>query len=114
MGRYLVRRLLLPIPTLLGISLLTFVVLRVLLPSSIVNVMLSASGHSDRQLRASISKQLGLDASLPSQYVHWVGSILNGDFGKSFRSGRSISSELRSRLPISLELGLWGLVTALL
>jgi peptide/nickel transport system permease protein len=104
----------LSIPTLVGITILTFVALRVLLPSNIVNVILGDYGHNDEQLKASIRKELGLDGSLPVQYFHWVGGIMTGDLGKSLHSGRSISGELRSRLPLSLELGLWGLVTALL
>ncbi len=114
MGRYIAQRLMLSIPTLVGITILTFVALRVLLPSNIVNVILGDYGHNDEQLKASIRKELGLDGSLPVQYFHWVGGIMTGDLGKSLHSGRSISGELRSRLPLSLELGLWGLVTALL
>jgi len=104
----------LSIPTLVGITVLTFVALRVLLPSNVVNVILGDYGHNDEQLKASIRKELGLDGSLPIQYFHWVGGIMTGDLGKSLHSGRSIGGELRSRLPVSLELGLWGLATALL
>jgi peptide/nickel transport system permease protein len=114
MSRYITQRLLLAIPTLLGITILTFVVLRVLLPTNVVNVILGDYGHNDEQLKASIRKELGLDGSLPSQYFHWMGGIMTGDLGKSLHSGRPISGELRSRVPLSLELGVWGLLTALL
>ena len=113
MGRYVAQWLMLAVPTLLGITVLTFVALRVLLPTNVVNVILGDYGRNDPQLQASIRRELGLDSSLPAQYFHWLGSILTGDLGKSLHSGRSITGELRSRLPVSLELGLWGLVTAL-
>ncbi|HZU75914.1 MAG TPA: ABC transporter permease [Dehalococcoidia bacterium] len=114
MGRYVAQRVLLAIPTLLGVTILVFVVLRVLLPSNIVNIILGDFGHNDPQLRASISKQLGLTGSLPAQYLRWLVGILHGDLGKSLQSNRSIAGELRTRVPVSLELGLWGLVTSLL
>jgi peptide/nickel transport system permease protein len=114
MGRYIVQRLMLVIPTLLGISLLTFITLRVLLPTNVVNVILGDYGRNDPQLEATIRTELGLNGSLPSQYLHWMGAMLTGNLGKSLHSGRSISGELRSRVPVSLELGLWGLITALL
>ncbi len=104
----------LTIPTLLGITILTFVALRVLLPSSVVDLIVGEYGRNDVQLKASLRQDLGLNASIPSQYVHWLGHVMTGNLGKSLHSGRSIDGELAARVPVSLELGLWGLFTALI
>ena len=113
MWQYVLQRLLLTIPTLLGISVLTFVGLRVVMPSSVIDQIAGEYGRNDPELRAALERDLGLTGSLPAQYVRWLGQVARGDLGKSLQSGRPISGELRARIPISLELGIWGLVTAL-
>jgi peptide/nickel transport system permease protein len=112
--RYIVQRLLLAIPTIVGITLVVFIGLRVALPSSVVDLILGEYGRSDPQLRANIEKELGLSNSIPQQYLEWVGGIFVGDLGKSLHSGRPVLGELKARIPVSMELGLWGLTMALL
>jgi peptide/nickel transport system permease protein len=114
MQRYIVSRVLLAIPTLLGISMITFIGLRVFMPSSVVDLLVGEYGAKDEQLKKQLNDELGLSASVPVQYVKWMGEILRGDLGNSLHSGRPVSGELRRRIPVSLELGLWGLVTALI
>ena len=114
MQTYIVQRILLSIPTLIGITILVFVGLRVALPASAVDLILGEAGRSDQQLRKNIEKDLGLDGSLPTLYVRWVGNMVTGDFGKSLHSGYAISDELAARIPVSVELGLWGLIMAIL
>jgi peptide/nickel transport system permease protein len=111
--RYVVSRLLLAIPTLLGITMLTFIGLRVFLPSSVVDLLVGEYGAKDEQLKQQLRDDLGLSSSVPVQYVKWMGEILRGDLGKSLHSGRPVTEEMRRRVPVSLELGLWGLLTAL-
>jgi len=113
MQRYVVSRLLLAIPTLLGITMLTFIGLRVFMPSSVVDLLVGEYGAKDEQLKQQLRDELGLSSSVPVQYVKWMGEILRGDLGKSLHSGRPVTEEMRHRVPVSLELGLWGLLTAL-
>lgn len=114
MQRYIAERILLSIPTLIGITLLVFVGLRVALPASAVDLILGEAGQKDQELRKNIEKDLGLDGGIPNQYIRWVGHMVTGDFGKSIHNGYAISDELAARIPVSVELGLWGLFMAVL
>jgi peptide/nickel transport system permease protein len=113
MQRYIISRLLLCIPTLIGITLLTFFGLRLVLPADVVDRIVGEYGHNDEELKQRLREDLGLSGSVTGQYVRWVGQILRGDLGHSLHSGRPVTDELRRRIPVSLELGVWGLVTAL-
>jgi peptide/nickel transport system permease protein len=121
--RYIIRRILLSIPTLLAITFITFVGLRTLLPGSVIDIIVGDFGGSDPQLRQSLKEELGLNASIPQQYLKWMGvswfwggptGVLQGNLGKSLHNGRSVMSEIKHRVPISLELGLWAQMTAIL
>jgi peptide/nickel transport system permease protein len=104
MGQYLVRRLLLVVPTLVGVSLLAFLFLR-LMPGDVVASILgeyAAYAEDAEDLR----RKLGLDEPAPVQYARWVGNLVTGDLGTSLRTGRSITEEMRVRLPVTFELGL--------
>jgi peptide/nickel transport system permease protein len=108
---YVLRRLWLLIPTLFGMSLLVFFMLR-LLPGDIVDVMSggdipASAGNADRLRQA-----FGLDKPLPIQYLTWVGGMLHGDLGTSFRSGEPISTILARALPITLELTVLAVIVA--
>jgi peptide/nickel transport system permease protein len=110
-SRYVLRRLWLLIPTLIGMSLLVFCMLR-LLPGDIVDVMtggdIPASAGSKERLR----EAFGLDQPIPVQYVTWVANMLRGDFGTSFRSGEPVSAILLRTLPITLELTILAVLVA--
>jgi peptide/nickel transport system permease protein len=111
MSGYVLRRLWLLIPTLFGMSLLVFFMLR-LLPGDIVDVMSggdipASAGSADRLRHA-----FGLDQPLPIQYLTWVGGMLHGDLGTSFRSGEPISNILARALPITLELTVLAVIVA--
>jgi peptide/nickel transport system permease protein len=98
------------VPTLLGITLLVFLVTR-LTPQDTVDLLLNdTAGYQDPELKAKLRKEFGLDSSLPEQYVAWLGDILTGDLGESFFSGRPVSDELKSRVPVSVELGALALL----
>ena len=113
MRQYIVERVLLAIPTLLAISLLTFVGLRVLLPTGVVETIVGEYGRDDEELKQRLTEELGLSGSVPAQYFRWMGDILTGDLGRSLHTNVPVTTELRDRVPVSLELGLWGLITAL-
>ena len=110
MQAYLVQRLLLVVPTLLGVSILVFALVRVL-PGDAVAMLLQdyAQGADGDALRA----QLGLDRPAPVQYVEWLGAVVRGDLGTSLRSKTPIGAELASRIPVTLELGVLGLLFGL-
>jgi peptide/nickel transport system permease protein len=104
--QYIAQRCLLAIPTLILITIATFVGLRVLLPVSVVDRIIGEYGRNDPVLRANLEEDLGLSGSVASQYAEWVFGLLRGDLGESLHSGRAISTELKERVPVSLELGL--------
>src|SRR5215207_2940684 len=112
MGQYLVRRLLLVVPTLVGVSLLAFLFLR-LMPGDVVASILgeyAAYAEDAEDLR----RKLGLDEPAPVQYGKWVGQLVTGDLGTSLRTGRSITEEMRVRLPVTFELGLLAMAFGVL
>jgi len=109
-SRYLIRRLLLLVPTLLGVSIVVFVLVR-LLPGDAATLQLQdakASAADEAALRA----QLGLDKPIYLQYLDWLGTLLHGDLGHSFRSKQPIAQELAARVPVTLELGIVSLTIA--
>ena len=118
MGTYIVRRLLLVIPTLLIVTALTTIAIR-LIPGDAVDVLvgqMDLSGKENRQeLRAQLEAQLGLDAPIPVQYVRWWKDVLlHGDLGDSIFMGVSVKDQIKQRLPVTLEIGVLALVIAML
>src|SRR5579884_1904778 len=103
--RYLVRRLLSTLLVLLGVSILIFLLVR-LLPGNIVDVIAGTEGQLSAAQRQAILQQFGLDKPLPVQYALWVWNMLHGNFGYSFRSDQPVASLLFSRLPLTIELSL--------
>src|SRR6478672_4233883 len=117
MARYLVARLVLLLPVLLGVSVVTFALIR-LVPGDPVTVVLGPDSRARPEDIAAIRAAFGLDEPPPLQYARWMGHILTGDLGTSFRSGRSLTQELALRLPVTLELtvlaAVLGMIPALL
>lgn len=112
MQRYILRRLALTIPALLGVTLLVSAMVR-LLPGDAVSMMLQDYGQYAKDaddLRA----QLGLNRPFPVQYVTWLGGIARGDLGESLRDKTPIRDDLAKRLPVTFELGIFGLIIGLL
>jgi peptide/nickel transport system permease protein len=100
-SRYLLRRLLLLVPVLLGVSVVVFLVLH-LSPGDPAEIMLGsqASQEDVARLRAS----LGLDEPLPAQYVRWMGHVLQGDLGRSIRMRQPVLGEVLIRFRATLLL----------
>lgn len=112
MQRYILRRLLLTIPALLGVTLLVSAMVR-LLPGDAVALMLqdyNSYAKDAEDLRA----QLGLNRPFHEQYLGWIGGIARGDLGKSLRDQTPIRDELATRLPVTFELGILGMIVGLL
>ena len=109
MQKYIAHRLMLAIPTLFGLTVLIFILIRVLIPIDVVDLASADAEISDPELEQQLREEFGIAGSLPEQYLNWAFGILKGDSGKSFYTGRSVTTELRRRIPVSLELGLGAL-----
>jgi peptide/nickel transport system permease protein len=104
MRTYLAKRLLLIVPTLLGVASLVFVIMRVI-PGDVALLILGGdSGQIDRAQLAAMHRQLGLDQPLVVQFGTWLWGVVRFDFGVSLWTGRPVVEELLIRLPLSLEL----------
>jgi peptide/nickel transport system permease protein len=110
-GGYVLKRVLVTIPTLIGISILIFMMVR-LLPGDIVSVLGGADIGSDPELMKRAREQLGLNGSYPEQYWRWVSGIAHGDLGFSLRNTQPVSEVLLNALPITFELVFLGLLIA--
>ena len=114
MGRYILKRLLLMIPTLFGVAVLVFILLRVA-PGDIVELKYAGSGtFAPKEAIERERTQLGLDKPLWQQFVTWTWGVTRLDFGNSMWTGRPISAEIRIRLELSLQLALMATVVAVL
>ena len=102
MIEFLARRLLVLIPVLFFMSVIVFGVLR-LIPGDPVDVMMGAD-QVDAQTRQALRHELGLDLSLPHQYLRWVGRVGRGDLGRSVRNRESVIALIADKLPKTLLL----------
>lgn len=110
MGRYIVRRLLTAVPTLLALSFLVFTLVSNAPgdPAEELARRLDARGEVSREEIAVVRHQIGLDRPFFRQYVHWLGGAVHGDFGRSFLLQTSVRQEIGRRLPATAELALAG------
>ena len=100
MSKYLVRRLLISIPALLGISLVLFTVLA-LAPGDPFEE-LATNPNVPAEVRANLRAQFGIDDPIPVRYVRWVAAMVKGDWGFSFASRINVSTLIMQRLPTTL------------
>ena len=117
MRAYIIRRLLLMIPTLLLVSILVFLLIR-FIPGDVIDAMLLTSSISGGtvETRAELERFLGLDVPAHVQYARWIGGIvLHGTLGKSLLgSAITIEEQILRRLPVTLELGLLAIAIGLI
>jgi len=111
MQQFLFRRLLLLVPTLIGMSLIVFLMVR-LLPGDIVDIFTAGDTTITDEQRHQIKEQLGLTGPLHVQYWDWLSSAVQGDFGTSYRNTTPVSETLVDAIPITLELVFLGLLIA--
>ncbi len=122
MRTYIIRRLLLMIPTLIIVSFMIFFLVR-LIPGDRIDAMMAAPGTIGGSIeidRAAVERELGLDLSVPEQYGRWMGflpqadgsfsGVFQGNLGTSWRSGRTVVDLVALKWPVTLELGLMGLI----
>lgn len=112
MGIYILRRVLGAIPLMLGISIIIFGLIH-LPPGGPADIYAGSSTVSSEDL-ARVSENLGLNEPLPVQYVKWLGGMVRGDWGSSYRDGRPVTQAIFERLPATLELMFASLAIALL
>lgn len=115
MGAFIIRRLLLLIPVLLGVSIVVFTMIHAI-PGDPTLILIGTDQRITDEQRAIIRKQYGLDEPLPVQYGKWIGRVVQGDLGTSVRTRRALTYELQLRLPVTIELtllaGLLGTIPA--
>jgi len=111
MHPYLARRLLLVVPTLIGVTMVVFSLVR-LLPGDAVSMLLQdyAYAKDADEMRA----RLGLDRPVYVQYFEWLGGVLQGNLGTSLRSNEPVTVEISNRMPVTAELGLMAIAIGLL
>ena len=118
MRAYVIRRLLLVIPTLLILSMLVFLLVR-FIPGDVIDKMqdqmVTPGGGSFVIDREEMERRLGLDVPVPVQYGRWVGDILlRGSLGKSLYTREAVEQQILARLPVTVELGVMAIVIGLL
>ena len=110
---YVIKRVLLVIPTLLGAAALVFVLMR-LIPGDVCVVRLGSSGGTfDPKAIALCHAELGMDRPVLIQFLDFVWGCMRLDFGTSMWSGRPVTTEILARLPISLEIAILATLVAI-
>ncbi|MCO5215806.1 MAG: ABC transporter permease [Thermomicrobiales bacterium] len=109
MLKFIIRRVLLMIPILFGVSLITFIIVR-FIPGDPVMVLLGADRRSTPEQIENIRRAYGLDQSYVVQYFKWLQHVLTGDLGKSLRTGRPLTQELGLRLPVTAQLTIFAAI----
>jgi peptide/nickel transport system permease protein len=107
--RYLARRAAWTVVALLGVSVIIFLLVR-LLPGDVVDIIAGTEGQLSAEQRRAILREFGLDRSLPVQYGLWLWNMLQGNFGWSFRTSQPVAALIVSRLPITVELALLAIL----
>ncbi len=110
MAFFVARRLLYLLPVLLAVSLLTFLIAS-LLPGDLAYTILADQATPENI--AALRHDMGLDEPIWWRYLGWLGHVLEGDLGRSFRTGQTVLQALAERLPVSFELMLFAQVIAL-
>ena len=118
MKTYIIRRVLLLIPTFFLVTILVFLSVR-FIPGDVIDTLLyrmeDGAGGGDHIDRAELERRLGLDVPIPVQYGRWMGGILlRGDLGKPLLKAEPVGQLIAGRLPTTIELGLVSILIGLL
>jgi peptide/nickel transport system permease protein len=109
---YVTRRLLVLLPTLIGVAFVVFILVR-LMPGDPVTAMLGVEPSTPEQA-AQLRDQLGLDEPIYVQFLYYLGRILQLDFGQSIASGQDVAAQILTALPMTIELAVASLLLAML
>ncbi len=113
MREYILKRILISIPALIGVSLAIFSLIRVV-PGDAVVAMVGDVGVMGKDQEAKIRHELGLDRPFVNQYFTWTGGLIRGDMGDSMWTGQPVFNEIKRTFPVSFELALFALIVAML
>jgi peptide/nickel transport system permease protein len=113
MGAYLVRRLALMILTLFGISVLIFVLLRIV-PGNITDIIFDSAGFVNERQKKRIEHELGLDQPIVTQYGRWIAGLAKGDLGYAYVSEKPAIDEILPRIPVTAKLAALALLFSVL
>lgn len=113
MFRYIIRRLLALLPTVIGISLVVFLIMH-LIPGDTISAMIGTKQKLTEAQMASLRAYFGLDRPLWEQYLRWLYHAAQGNFGISVRSGAPVATEILSRIPMTAELTFVSVIIGLL
>jgi peptide/nickel transport system permease protein len=105
---YILKRVIIAGVTLLGMSMLIFVLMR-LAPGNITDIIFESAGYVDEADRHRLEAELGIDKPVAIQYLNWLGSFVRGDLGKSYRYELPAWEVIKPRLPVTLELAMLAL-----
>jgi peptide/nickel transport system permease protein len=106
---YLIRRFFLMLVTLFGISVVIFVMLR-LVPGNITDIIFDSAGYVNPKQKQRIERELGLDQPIVTQYARWIGGLARGDLGYAYVSEKPAIQEIAPRIPVSAKLAGLALV----
>ena len=112
MGAYLIRRLILAVPTVLGVVTAVFLLIR-LVPGDVVTQLIGLEANLPRGRAEELRKLFGIDRPLHVQYAEYMSNVTRGDLGRSLRTGRAVGPELARRFPVTLQLASMGLLVAI-
>jgi peptide/nickel transport system permease protein len=113
MSTYIVRRMLLLIPMMIGVSVIVFSILR-MVDSDVLVARLGESTNVTHQQIEEVKQELGLTGPIPVQYARWVGDMLRGNFGYSYYSRAPALPELVKRIPVTIELAVLSIIVGVL
>lgn len=113
MRRYVLTRLGASVFTLLGLSVLVFVFL-LLVPGTAVDQIMGVEGGGSPEAAEALRRQFGLDQPVPVRFATWLGGVLVGDFGTSWRTGLPVLQTVVDRLPLTLEIAFLAVAVAIL
>jgi peptide/nickel transport system permease protein len=111
--KYILRRVLLAIPLVLGITVVAFLIANAI-PADPINANLPQSALNNERLVAAFREKWGLDQPLHVQYLTYLGNLLRGDMGVSIRTGNAVLADLRQFLPATIELATMSIVVGML
>jgi len=114
MKKYILKRLLQLIPILLGITLLSFILINTATADAIDMMESNTGSAMSEEQKEALRHELGLDKSLPEQYLTWLGNVLRGDMGTSFISGKPVFSTFVSKLPATIYLTITSILLTVL
>ena len=113
MGTYLVRRSLLMLLTLFGMSVLIFVMLRIV-PGNITDIIFDSAGFVNERQKKKIERELGLDQPIVKQYANWIAGLAKGDLGYAYVSEKPAIQEILPRIPVTAKLAALALFFSIL